>query len=130
MAKILVVEDNSANMELIAVVLEIAGHTVLQAWRAVDGLAIGRSELPDLVLMDIQLPGMNGLDATAIFKADPVTAQIPVIALTAFAMKGDETRFRAAGFDDYVAKPFDYRNLLAVVERHLEPPAQCDDARE
>lgn len=120
MAKILVIEDNCANMTLISVVLETAGHAILQAICAADGIEIVRGELPDLVLMDIQLPGIDGLEATAILKADPATAHIPVVALTAFAMKDDEARIRAAGCDGYVAKPFDYRDLLAVVARMLD----------
>lgn len=128
MAKILVIEDNAANMSLISMTLETAGHVVLQANCALDGIEIGRSELPDLVLMDIQLPGMDGLKAAGMLRADPATAHIPVVALTAFAMKGDEARFRAEGFDDYVAKPFDYRHLLAVVARMLEGRAECNDA--
>lgn len=120
MAKILVIEDNFANMALISTVLGTAGHAVLTAKRAADGIAIGRAEAPDLILMDIQLPGMDGLEATAILKADSATAHIPVVALTAFAMKGDEARFRAAGCDGYIAKPFDYSDLLATVARMLE----------
>lgn len=119
MARILVVEDNFANMELIAAVLETQAHTVLRASRACDGIACVRRELPDLVLMDIAMPGMDGLAATAILKADRATAHIPVVALTAHAMKGDEARFRTAGCDGYVAKPYDYVELLAFVARLL-----------
>lgn len=117
MARILVIEDNSTNMHLVSTVLGTQGYTVLQASRADEGIALARRELPDLVLMDIELPGMDGLEATAILKADRATAHIPVVALTAFAMKGDEARFRAAGCDGYVAKPFDYLELLALVAR-------------
>jgi two-component system cell cycle response regulator DivK len=120
MANILLVEDNAANMKLATFLLESAGHVVLPARDAEVGLALARQERPDLILMDIQLPGMDGLAATAQLKADEVTRGIPIIALTALAMKGDEERIRAAGCDGYVAKPLNYRDFLAVVASHLD----------
>ncbi|MEO6527397.1 MAG: response regulator [Gemmatimonadaceae bacterium] len=122
MAKILVVEDNAANMTLAVYLLESAGHTVLSATDAEAGLALARGEHPDLVLMDIQLPGMDGLEATAQLKADESTRSIPVIALTALAMKGDEERIRAAGCDGYIAKPMRYKEFLATVAAQLTAP--------
>jgi two-component system, cell cycle response regulator DivK len=119
MPRILVIEDNAANMRLATFVLESAGHVVLGAADAEIGLTVARAELPDLILMDIQLPGMDGLQAAALLKADPVTRAIPIIALTALAMKGDEERIRAAGCDDYIAKPLDYKNLLTVIGSNL-----------
>lgn len=119
MATILVVEDNLANRKLTTFLVESAGHTVLCAEDAETGLTIARGEQPDLILMDIQLPGMDGLQATALLKQDGATRAIPVIALTALAMKGDEERIRAAGCDGYVAKPLAYREFLAVVSTHL-----------
>jgi len=119
MATILVVEDNAANMRLSTFLLESEGHVVLRAADAEEGLTLARDEQPDLVLMDIQLPGMDGLEATALLKADAKTRAIPVIALTALAMKGDEERIRAAGCDGYIAKPLAYRNFLSVVNAHL-----------
>ena len=110
MAKVLIVEDNPANMTLAVFLLESAGHTVLSATDAEAGLTLARDEQPDLILMDIQLPGMDGLEATALLKRDDATRAIPVIALTALAMKGDEERIRAAGCDGYIAKPLRYRN--------------------
>jgi two-component system cell cycle response regulator DivK len=83
------------------------------------GLTLARSEQPDLVLMDIQLPGMDGLEATALLKSDQATRAIPVIALTALAMKGDEERIRAAGCDGYIAKPLAYRDFLATIAAQL-----------
>lgn len=118
MATILIVEDTPANMKLVTAILENAGHTVLQAVNAPDGIALARASAPDLILMDIQLPGMNGLEAIKILKGDPATRTIPVIALTAFAMKDEEERIRAS-CDDYLAKPFHYKELLAAVERLL-----------
>lgn len=126
MATILVIEDNCANMRLISAILETASHTVLQAARASAGIEIARSRLPDLIFMDIQLPGMDGLEATGILKADSATAHIPIVALTAFAMRDDEAKFRAAGCDGYLAKPFDYRDLLALVERILGRLTESD----
>jgi two-component system, cell cycle response regulator DivK len=120
MAKILVVEDNAANMTLAVYLLETTGHTVLSATDAEAGLASARSEQPDLILMDIQLPGMDGLEATALLKQDEATRAIPVVALTALAMKGDEERIRAAGCDGYIAKPMRYKEFLATVEAHLQ----------
>lgn len=119
MAKILVVEDNAANMTLAVFLLQSVGHTVLSATDAEAGLTLARAEQPDLILMDIQLPNMDGLEATIRLKADAATRDIPVIALTALAMQGDEERIRAAGCDSYVAKPMGYRAFLATVATHL-----------
>jgi two-component system cell cycle response regulator DivK len=119
MATVLIVEDNVANMKLAKFVLESAGHTVVSAIDAETGLTLAREGQPNLILMDIQLPGMDGLEATALLKADDATRSIPVIALTALAMKGDEERIRAAGCDGYIAKPLAYRQLLATISAHL-----------
>jgi two-component system cell cycle response regulator DivK len=119
MATILLVEDNAANMALALFLLESVDHTVLTATNAEAGLAIARTKSPDLILMDIQLPGMDGLQATAQLKADDATRTIPVIALTALAMKGDEERIRAAGCDGYIAKPLDYKEFLALIRTQL-----------
>jgi two-component system cell cycle response regulator DivK len=119
MATVLVVEDNPANMTLATFLLKSAGYVVLTATDAEAGLALARAEQPDLVLMDIQLPGMDGLEACAILKKDETTHEIPVIALTALAMKGDEERIRAAGCDGYIAKPLDYREFLETIAGRL-----------
>ena len=119
MARILIVEDNPANMKLAVMLLETAGHTVISATDAEGGLTLARDQQPDLILMDIQLPGMDGLAATAMLKRDAATGAIPVIALTALAMKGDEERIRAAGCDGYIAKPLAYREFLAIVAAQL-----------
>ena len=116
MASILIIEDNSANMKLALLLLHNAGHTTLCAVDAETGLTIARSELPDLVLMDIQLPGMDGLAATALLKQDPATAAIPVIALTAMAMKADREKSLLAGCDAYIAKPLRYKELYAAID--------------
>jgi two-component system cell cycle response regulator DivK len=119
MATVLVVEDNEANMRLAVFLLEAEGHRVLSATDAEQGLALARDLHPDLVLMDIQLPGMDGLEATMQLKSDDATRSIPVIALTALAMKGDEERILAAGCDGYIAKPMRYQDFLTTVGAHL-----------
>ena len=121
MTKVLVIEDNGANMALATFLLQSGGHTVLSATDAEAGLTLARDEHPDLILMDIQLLGMDGLQATALLKQDEATKAIPVIALTALAMKGDEERIRAAGCDGYIAKPMRYREFLATIAAQLTP---------
>lgn len=126
MARILVIEDNAANMKLASLLLRNAGHTALCAVDAETGLMLARADRPDLILMDIQLPGMDGLAATALLKQDPVTAAIPVIALTAMAMKADEEKSQVAGCDAYIAKPLRYKELYAAIDTLLvadKPPA-------
>jgi two-component system cell cycle response regulator DivK len=119
MAHVLVIEDNPSNMALAEFLLQSAGHTVLKASDAEAGLMLARDEQPHLILMDIQLPGMDGLAATALLKGDVATRAIPVIALTALAMKGDEERIRAAGCDGYIAKPMPYQEFLEAVAAQL-----------
>jgi two-component system cell cycle response regulator DivK len=119
MAILLVIEDNPANMKLAIFLLESAGHTVISAVDAEAGLALARERQPSLILMDVQLPGMDGLEAISLLKGEQTTRAIRVIALTALAMKGDEERIRAAGFDGYVAKPIRYQELLATIESEL-----------
>jgi two-component system, cell cycle response regulator DivK len=124
MATVLIIEDNAINMTLAIFLLQSAGHTVLSARDGEAGLKLARSERPDLILMDIQLPGMDGLEATGVLKRDEATRAIPVIALTALAMKGDEERIRAAGCDGYVAKPMRYQEFLATIAAQLARTTQ------
>ena len=119
MARILIIEDNPANMKLATLLLRKAGHTLLCASDAETGLTLARAEHPELILMDMQLPGMDGLEATVQLKRDQATHAIPVIALTALAMKGDEERMRVAGCDGYIAKPMRYPDLLAAISVQL-----------
>ncbi|HUR00254.1 MAG TPA: response regulator [Gemmatimonadaceae bacterium] len=119
MHTILIVEDNPANLTLATFLLQSAGYTVVSENNAEAGVALAKKMQPDLILMDIQLPGMDGLEATALLKGDETTKAIPVIALTALAMKGDEERIMAAGCDGYIAKPLDYKDFLAKVARRL-----------
>jgi two-component system cell cycle response regulator DivK len=118
----LIVEDSPTNMMLAVEVLASAGHIPLEAVTASAGIDLAHREHPDAILMDIQLPDMDGIEATRILKADPATRDIPIIAFTAFAMKGDEQRMLDAGCDGYIAKPIRYKEFLAsmeaVVRRH------------
>jgi two-component system cell cycle response regulator DivK len=115
MATILIIEDNPANMKLACLLMRKAGHDVLTARDAETGLTMARAQVPDLVLMDVQLPGMDGFAATAVLKADAATRGIPVIALTSMAMKEDRERSEAAGCDAYIAKPLRYRELYLAI---------------
>lgn len=124
-ASILVVDDNPVNSKLARVVLTGAGFVVRTAADATEALARIAEDRPALVLMDIQLPGMDGLELTRRLKGDPVTREIVVIALTAYAMKGDDERARAAGCDDYVAKPLDIDRLPRLVAEHIARVSQA-----
>ncbi len=118
--KILVIEDNPINMELITDLLNVTGYRVLQAGDAETGITLARTERPALILMDISLPGMDGLTATRILKQDPITRDIPVVALTAHAMKGDKEKILAAGCTDYISKPIDTRTLPKMIAHFIE----------
>ncbi len=122
MARILVIEDNPANLKLVSLLLRNAGYEVLCAPDAEAGIALARAERPDLVLMDLQLPGMDGLAATAILKGDEATRAIPVIALTAMAMKSDQEASVVAGCDAFIAKPLRYQELYATMDALLAKP--------
>lgn len=115
-APILVVEDNDKNMKLVRDVLQARGYTTLEAATGEDALELARTRSVSLVLMDVQLPGIDGVQALARLRGDERTASIPVLALTAQAMFGDEQRFLDAGFDGYLAKPVDVAELLGVVK--------------
>ena len=117
---VLIIEDNPMNLELATDVLEAAGYTIRQARTAGEGLQIARTEGPVLILLDIGLPGMDGHAAAKELKADPRTRDIPTIALTAFAMGGDEARALHAGFDGYITKPIHTRTFPGTVARFLE----------
>ena len=119
MAKILIIEDNAANMKLAVLLMQNAGHTALCAIDAETGLTLARADRPQLILMDIQLPGMDGLAATRLLKSDAATAAIPIIALTSMAMKDDQAKTRVAGCDAYNAKPLRYLELYAAIDALL-----------
>lgn len=118
--RILIVEDNAMNMMLAADLLELAGYDVLQARSAEIGMRIAREEKPDLILMDVQLPGMDGLTATRALADDAETAAIPVVALTSHAMRGDEQKALDAGCKGYIAKPIDANTFAKVVTGHVK----------
>jgi two-component system, cell cycle response regulator DivK len=119
LAKILIIEDNAANMKLAVLLMQNAGHTALCAIDAETGLTLARADRPQLILMDIQLPGMDGLAATRLLKSDAATAAIPIIALTSMAMKDDQAKTRVAGCDAYIAKPLRYLELYAAIDALL-----------
>jgi CheY-like chemotaxis protein len=116
---ILVVDDNATNMKLLRVLLMTEGYDVRTAMDAKEALAVLAQFRPKLILMDVQLPGMSGLELTRQLKLDPATRDIVIVAVTAYAMKGDEERARAAGCDGYLSKPIDTRTLAAIIAKHL-----------
>lgn len=120
MASILIIEDSPANMKLAVLLVGSAGHTPLQASDARKGIDLARAEHPDLILMDMQLPDMDGMEATAILKSDERTRHIPVVALTASAMKGDRERMLAAGCDGYIEKPIDFASFVAEIKAVID----------
>jgi two-component system cell cycle response regulator DivK len=117
--RILYVEDNFQNKRLVRKILASRGYEVLEAEDGMAGVEIARGQMPDLILMDINIPGVDGIEATRIIKATHETSHIPVIALTANAMRGDRERFIAAGCDDYLPKPISTTDLLQVVKTYL-----------
>lgn len=113
---ILIVEDNEKNMKLVRDILQAKGYRTLEAGTAEDGVALARAHNPDLVLMDIQLPGMNGMQALKVLRADPSTAAIPVVAITASVMTQDRQQIMDTGFDGFIEKPINLREFLATVQ--------------
>lgn len=120
MSLILIVEDNEKNMKLVRDVLQVKGYATLEAGTAEQAIAIAAERKPDLVLMDIQLPGMSGIQALSVLRADPATGRIPVIAVTASVMQQDRKQITDAGFDAYLGKPLDLKEFLKTVSRVLE----------
>lgn len=123
--KVLIVEDNALNMRLFNDLLEAHGYTVLQAMDGLEALRIVREHRPDLILMDIQLPEISGLEVTKRLKADEELRSIPIVAVTAFAMKGDEEKIRQAGCDDYLTKPISIGGFIQAVERYSSLPSRA-----
>ncbi len=117
--RILYIEDNPQNMRLVRKLLKLNGYETLEAVNGEEGVQIAIGEKPDLILMDINLPDIDGLEATRRIKADPSLTNVPVIALTAAAMRGDRERIISAGCDDYLQKPIDTVQMLETVRRHL-----------
>ena len=119
MSLILIVEDNEKNLKLVRDVLQVKGYTTLEAGTAEDGIKLAGEHKPDLILMDIHLPGMNGIEALGVLRADPATATIPVIAVTASVMQQDRKLITDAGFDGYVGKPINLKEFLDAVRDTL-----------
>jgi two-component system cell cycle response regulator DivK len=117
--RVLIVEDQEDNRRILRDLLTHAGYELIEALNGLDGVALAAKEKPDLILMDIQLPGIDGYEATRRIKADPALRAIPLIAVTSYALSGDEVKARAAGCDGYVTKPFSPRALLAKVREFL-----------
>lgn len=121
MKKILVVEDNEKNMYLICFILEKMGHMVIKAATGEEGVDAAVRELPDLILMDIQLPGIDGLEATKRIRQSKADGKIPIIAITSYAMVGDRERLLAAGCSGYIEKPINPDTIMAEIDKYLQP---------
>ena len=119
MKRILIVEDTEDNRRILRDLLPAAGYEILEAMDGAEGVKMALAELPDLILMDIQLPVIDGYEAARRLKADPATRHIPVVAVTSYALSGDEDKALASGCDGYVAKPFSPRNILGLVRQML-----------
>jgi two-component system cell cycle response regulator DivK len=128
MSTVLIVEDNDRNLELVRDILQAKGYGTLEAGTAKGGLEIARARSPDLVLMDILLPGPSGIEGLRALRADPTTAGIPVVAITASVMLADREEIMCAGFDGFIEKPITVRSFLAVVEDVLRASGRRDDA--
>lgn len=124
MSLILIVEDNEKNLKLVRDVLQVKGYKTLEAGSAEDGIKIARERAPNLILMDIQLPGMSGIDALKALRAEPATAGIPVVAITASVMQQDRQQIMRAGFDGFIEKPVNLKILLDTVQQALQPRKQ------
>ena len=121
--KILIVEDNKNNASLLRDILTFHGYDITEATDGNQGVALARELMPDLILMDIQMPGLDGMTAGSILKGDPATSGLKIIALTSFAMRGDRDKFLAAGFNGYLSKPINTRELPGLVELWLNGEA-------
>ncbi|HKE42466.1 MAG TPA: response regulator [Casimicrobiaceae bacterium] len=119
MSLVLIVEDNERNLKLVRDVLQVKGYKTLEAGTAEDGIKLAAERKPDLILMDIQLPGMNGIDALRALRSDPSTANIPVVAVTASVMQQDRKQITEAGFNGYVGKPINIKEFLSAVRGAL-----------
>lgn len=117
---VLVIEDDHMNMKLVRTLLSMGGVRVLEADNAETGISLAREHRPNLILMDLQLPGMDGLCATRMIRGDAATADLPVVALTAFAMHGDNEKALEAGCNGYLTKPIDTRSFLETITRFLK----------
>jgi two-component system, cell cycle response regulator DivK len=124
--KVLVIEDDARNLMLVRDILHYNGYTVLEASNGQEGINLAREQMPDLILMDVQMPNVDGITAGRILKSDPATNKIKLVALTSFAMKGDREKIIEAGFDDYIAKPINTRELPLLLVKYLWNPENTD----
>ena len=122
--RILVIEDTEDNRQIVGDLLASAGYELIEAVDGLEGVATAEREQPDLILMDIQLPGIDGYEATRRIRAIPALAKVPIIAVTSYALGGDEAKARQAGCNDYVTKPYSPRHLLAKIREHLRQADQ------
>lgn len=122
MSLILIVEDNEKNLKLVRDVLQFKGYKTIEAMTGMEGVRLAREQHPDLVLMDIQLPDIDGITALAQLRDDPVTAKVPVIAVSASVMPDDQQRIVASGFDAYITKPINVKSFVETVERFAGKP--------
>ena len=126
MAKtVLIVEDNELNMKLFNDLVETRGHKIVQTRNGIEAVDLARKHRPDLILMDIQLPEVSGLEVTQWLKDDEELKGIPVIAVTAFAMKGDEEKIRQGGCEDYISKPISISDFIQIVQKYLDRPGSA-----
>jgi len=121
MSLILIVEDNEKNMKLVRDILQAKGHATMEAGTAEDGIRMALERVPDLVLMDIQLPGMNGMQALKVLRAEPKTAGVPVVAITASVMTQDRQQIMDTGFDGFIEKPINLKEFLSTVHSAIRP---------
>ena len=121
MSLILIVEDNEKNMKLVRDILQAKGYETAEAGTAEDGIKLALDRVPDLVLMDIQLPGMNGMEALKVLRSEPKTAKVPVVAITASVMTQDRQKIMDTGFDGFIEKPINLKEFLATVQGALKP---------
>jgi two-component system cell cycle response regulator DivK len=122
MSLVLIVEDNEKNMKLVRDILQAKGFETMEAGTAEEGIKLALERTPDLVLMDIQLPGMNGMEALKVLRAEPSTAKVPVVAITASVMTQDRQQIMDTGFDGFIEKPINLRDFLATVNASIRPP--------
>ena len=121
MSLILIVEDNEKNMKLVRDILNAKGYETMEAGTAEEGIEMAARRVPDLVLMDIQLPGMNGMEALKVLRSNPATEKVPVVAITASVMTQDRKQIMDTGFDGFIEKPINLKEFLAAVQAALKP---------
>lgn len=120
MSKILIVDDDAKTRKLLRAMLQNSGYEIIEAENGEQGIKLAKENIPDLILMDIEMPVMDGMSAFKVIRADESTKNIPVIALTSYAMKGDKEKFLAEGFDNYISKPIDVKEFLKIVKKHIK----------